>query len=303
MNIIDFDENIAENNTDYYDKGSEYNGFKEYIADISNSRKYTADKLDGTLVNSDSTIARNELVEQNTKLVVSVAKQYAKNGVNMSLEDIIQEGNFGLIKAAERFDPSMGYAFSTYAMTWIKQSILRAFSQKGRSIRIPDHMFERMNKVRKAREAYFHQNGTYASDEVIAEALGISVEKVAECDIYSIQMDSIDREIDEESETSLGDLIEDVSVEGPETAILRDEVGEVVREAMRDSLTPQELDIVIKRCGFADRIYTLEELGEVYGVTRERIRQIQGAAFVKLSKNPRLRSLSKAYNSKKAACL
>ncbi|SEP72544.1 RNA polymerase primary sigma factor [Lachnospiraceae bacterium NE2001] len=296
MNNTTFDKNTKNNSNDL---GKDYNGVKEYLADIAN--------LDIPLNSEGSdNVDRNDpqyLVEHNMKLVVSIAKKYSNNSVNMPLEDIIQEGNIGLCNAAQKYNPSKGYAFSTYAVPWIKQGIFRSFTQKGRPIRVPDHMFEKMNKVKKVRDAYFQKYGEYADDEYVAEKLGLSVESVEECDRYTYSIESTDREIDDDNETTFGEMLEDFKVQKPEDAYDDVEIADQLAEALSE-LTPQERDVLEKRLGFGEgKEYTLEELGNEYQVTRERIRQIQAQAIAKLRKKPYIRDLVYAHFGSLGECI
>lgn len=225
--------------------------------------------------------AREKMINSNLRLVVSVAKRYVK-GSKMSILDLIQEGNTGLIKAVGKFDYRKGYKFSTYAMWWIRQAITRAIADQSRTIRVPVHMKETMNKITKISRRFVIENAREPSVTELAELVKISEERMGE--IMKLYSDTISLEtpIGEEHESTLIDFIADENLpeqfEQTERLMLRDEITDLL-----SSLTEREQRVLRLRFGFEDgKIYTLEEVGKEYHVTRERIRQIEGRALRRL---------------------
>lgn len=299
IDIIEEEEEVlTEKNVEKFEKSLSAEGVsiddpvKVYLKEIGSFPLLSLEEeieLAEKILQGDS-YAKKKLAEANLRLVVSIAKRYVGRG--MLFLDLIQEGNLGLIKAVEKFDHTKGFKFSTYATWWIRQAITRAIADQARTIRIPVHMVETINKVKKVQSQLLHKNGQEPSVEDLAEELDMPQEKVREILKVAQEPISLESPIGEEEDSHLGDFIPDSDAPIPEEAathaLLKEQLGEVLA-----TLTPREAKVLSLRFGIEDgRPRTLEEVGKEFNVTRERIRQIEAKALRKLrhpSRNKKLK--------------
>ena len=272
-------EEVVENTSDVMTD----NSIKLYMREMGKIDMLSADEEHhlAVLVAHGDKNARNQLVEANLRLVCSLAKHY--QGCGLTYQDLIQEGNIGLIKAAEKFDVEKGFRFSTYATWWIKQAISRAIADQARTIRVPVHMAENINKVKKIERQLLAELQHEPTNAEIAKAMKMSEDQIAEIKSYMTDTTSLDIQVgDDDDGTTIGSFVEDTHFVNPADVYVKAANGEMV-DMVLSTLSDREANIIRMRFGIGrDRAMTLEEVGKEFSLTRERIRQIEAKALRKL---------------------
>ena len=295
---IDLSDMDEEDLIDPVDLAAEYNlddPVRMYLKEIGQIKLLTAEEEVelAKMVSEGSQYAKNKLTEANLRLVVSIAKKYSGRGLHIL--DLIQEGNTGLIRAVDKFDWTKGNKFSTYATWWIRQAITRAIADQARTIRVPVHMVEVINKATRCNRKLVQELGREPTVEEIAAELGLPVEKIIEANRTAADTLSLDTPVGDEEDTSIGSFVEDERTPGPADATSNAMLAEALKEIL-DTLTEREADVLRMRFGMYDgRTHTLEEVGQIFGVTRERIRQIENKAIRKLRHPSRAKKIKDFY--------
>ena len=295
---IDLSDVEAEDLVDPVDLAAEYNlddPVRMYLKEIGQVKLLTAEEEIelAKRVSEGDQEAKNKLTEANLRLVVSIAKKYSGRGLHIL--DLIQEGNTGLIRAVDKFDWTKGNKFSTYATWWIRQAITRAIADQARTIRVPVHMVEVINKATRCNRKLVQELGREPTVEEIAAELGLPVEKIIEANRTAADTLSLDTPVGDEEDTSIGSFVEDERTPGPADATSNALLSEALKEIL-DTLTEREADVLKMRFGMYDgRTHTLEEVGQIFGVTRERIRQIENKAIRKLRHPSRAKKIKDFY--------
>ena len=295
---IDLSSIDEEDLVDPVDLAAEYNlddPVRMYLKEIGQVKLLSADEeieLAKRVTEGDQE-AKNKLTEANLRLVVSIAKKYSGRGLHIL--DLIQEGNTGLIRAVDKFDWTKGNKFSTYATWWIRQAITRAIADQARTIRVPVHMVEVINKATRCNRKLVQELGREPTVEEIAAELNLPVEKIIEANRTAADTLSLDTPVGDEEDTSIGSFVEDERTPGPADATSNAMLAEALKEIL-DTLTEREADVLRMRFGMYDgRTHTLEEVGQIFGVTRERIRQIENKAIRKLRHPSRAKRIKDFY--------
>ncbi len=278
-----------ETHTAYHDS------IKTYLREIGSVKLLTIDEersLARRYTDNQDVNAKRDLIRSNLRLVVSIAKRY--NGRGLSFLDLIQEGNIGLMRAVEKFDYTKGFKFSTYATWWIRQAITRSLADQSRTIRIPVHMVETINKLRKISRMFMQEFERKPTEEELANAIEIPVAKVHEIVTASLLPLSLENPLGDDENSSLGDIVETTAFKNPEDSVINDLLREDLEKVLQ-TLAEREAMVLRLRFGLDDgRPRTLEEVGRVYNVTRERIRQIEAKAIIKL-RNPQRSGILESY--------
>ena len=295
---IDLSEVEEEDLVDPVDLAAEYNlddPVRMYLKEIGQIKLLTAEEeveLAQRMADGDED-AKSKLIEANLRLVVSIAKKYSGRGLHIL--DLIQEGNTGLIRAVDKFDWKRGNKFSTYATWWIRQAITRAIADQARTIRVPVHMVEVINKATRCNRKLVQELGREPTPEEVAAELGLPVEKIIEAHRTAADTLSLDTPVGDEEDTSIGSFVEDDRTLGPADATSNALLAEALKEIL-DTLTEREADVLRMRFGMYDgRTHTLEEVGHIFKVTRERIRQIEIKAIRKLRHPSRAKKIKDFY--------
>ena len=266
-----------------------------YLKEIGQIPLLTAEEeqaLARRVVEGDET-AKQQLTEANLRLVVSIAKKYSGRGLHIL--DLIQEGNTGLIRAVDKFDYTKGNKFSTYATWWIRQAITRAIADQARTIRVPVHMVEVINKATRCNRKLVQELGREPTLEEIADELNLPIEKIIEANRTAADTLSLDTPVGDEEDTTIGSFVEDDNTPGPADATSNALLAEALSEIL-NTLTDREADVLRLRFGMYDgKTHTLEEVGQIFGVTRERIRQIENKAIRKLRHPSRAKKIRDFY--------
>ena len=298
MDMDEVPDNDEEELVDPLELAAEYNlddPVRMYLKEIGQVKLLTAEEEIelAKRVSEGDKKAKDRLTEANLRLVVSIAKKYSGRGLHIL--DLIQEGNTGLIRAVDKFDYTKGNKFSTYATWWIRQAITRAIADQARTIRVPVHMVEVINKATRCNRKLVQELGREPTLEEIAEELNLPIEKIIEANRTAADTLSLDMPVGDEEDTTIGSFVEDDNTPGPVDATSNMLLAEALTEIL-GTLTEREADVLKMRFGMYDgRTHTLEEVGQIFGVTRERIRQIENKAIRKLRHPSRAKKIKDFY--------
>ena len=298
MDMDEVPENDEEELVDPLELAAEYNlddPVRMYLKEIGQVKLLTADEEIelAKRVSEGDKKAKDRLTEANLRLVVSIAKKYSGRGLHIL--DLIQEGNTGLIRAVDKFDYTKGNKFSTYATWWIRQAITRAIADQARTIRVPVHMVEVINKATRCNRKLVQELGREPTLKEIAAELNLPIEKIIEANRTAADTLSLDMPVGDEEDTTIGSFVEDDNTPGPVDATSNAMLSEALTEIL-GTLTEREADVLRMRFGMYDgRTHTLEEVGQIFGVTRERIRQIENKAIRKLRHPSRAKKIKDFY--------
>ena len=298
LGILGMEGDEEEPLVDPVELAAEYNlddPVRMYLKEIGQIPLLTPDEeqLLAQKVSEGDQMAKNKLTEANLRLVVSIAKKYSGRGLHIL--DLIQEGNTGLIRAVDKFDHTKGNKFSTYATWWIRQAITRAIADQARTIRVPVHMVEVINKATRCNRKLVQELGREPTLEEIADALNLPIDKIIEANRTAADTLSLDTPVGDEEDTTIGSFVEDYNTPGPADATNHTLLAEALSQIL-DTLTEREADVLRLRFGMHDgKTHTLEEVGQHFGVTRERIRQIENKAIRKLRHPSRAKKIRDFY--------